>query len=289
MTSIPILIGGAAGATGSVAAKLLMQKGFPVRALVRKEDDRSHQLQSLGAEIFVGDLLDFRSVRRAFDGMKRAYFVYPMRPGLVQATAHFAQAALEAKAEFIVNMSQKTARPDARSHSALQHWLAERVFDWSGTPVAHLHPTAFNEWLLYMRNMIRDGRYAVAFGTTGRFAPIAAEDQGAVIAAILADPTQHAGQSYPLYGPVELTPPEIAEIVSHTLGKEVRYEKITGEQWVREVTGQDIPFLAQHIQAIAEMHHNGLMAGTNDLVEKITGRRPMTVAEFTEKHRAAWQ
>ena len=29
MTSVPILIGGAAGATGSVATKLLLQMGFP--------------------------------------------------------------------------------------------------------------------------------------------------------------------------------------------------------------------------------------------------------------------
>jgi NAD(P)H dehydrogenase (quinone) len=287
--NIPILIGGASGATGSVATKLLLQKGFPVRALVRQKDDRARQLEALGAEIFVGDVLDFRAVRRAFEGIKRAYFVYPMRPGLVEATANYAQAALEAKAEFVVNMSQRSSRSDAPSNSALRHWLGERIFDRAGTPVAHLQPTVFNEWLLYMRNMIREGRYAVPFGTTGRFAAISAEDQGAVIAGILADPSGHAGQTYPLFGPVELTPPQIAEIVSKTLGKEVRYEQITGEQWVREVSGQDIPFLAQHVQAIAEMQHGGLMAGMNDVVEKITGRPPQSVAEFVEKHRAVWQ
>jgi len=31
------------------------------------------------------------------------------------------------------------------------------------------------------------------------------------------------------------------------------------------------------------------MAGTNDVVEKIAGRRPMTIGEFVEKHRAAFQ
>jgi hypothetical protein len=35
MTSAPILIGGTAGATGSMATKLLLQMGFPVRAIVR--------------------------------------------------------------------------------------------------------------------------------------------------------------------------------------------------------------------------------------------------------------
>src|SRR5262249_17588106 len=172
MTTTSVLIGGATGATGSVATKLLLEKGFRVRAFVHKDDERAHTLQTLGAEIFVGELLDLRAVRRAFEGIKRAYFVYPIRPALVQATAHYAQAALEAKAEFVVNLSQRTARPDALSDSALQHWLAERVFDWAGTPVTHLRPTIFNEWLLDMRKGIRDGHYRVPFSITGKFAPI---------------------------------------------------------------------------------------------------------------------
>jgi uncharacterized protein YbjT (DUF2867 family) len=93
--------------------------------------------------------------------------------------------------------------------------------------VAHLRPTAFNEWLFYARKEVREGKYSVLFGPTGRFAPISAEDQGAVITAILADPSGHAGQTYLLLGPVELTLPEIAEIARETLGKEIRYEQAT--------------------------------------------------------------
>lgn len=285
----PILIGGAAGATGGAAAKLLLEKGFAVRAFVHNEDERSQRLQSLGAEIFVGDVLDLRAVRRAFEGVKRAYFVYPMRPGLVEATANYAQAAVEMRAEAIVNLSQRTSRPDALSNSALNHWLAEQVFDWAAVPVTHLRPTAFNEWALYVRQGINEGRYPVPFGPTGRFAPIAVEDQARVIAAILADPAPHAGQTYPLLGPVDLTPPEIAEIISETLGRAVRYEHVTGEAWVQEIAKSKIPFLVQHMEGIAEMHRQGMMGGTNDAVEKITGRKPLTVAAFVEKHRAAFK
>src|SRR6201990_3162759 len=190
MTSTTVLIGGATGTTGSVATRLLLEKGFSVRAFVHKDDERAHKLQALGAEIFVGDLHDFRAVRRAFEGIKHAYFVYPVRPGLLEATVNYAQAAAEAKAELIVNLSQWTAREDAPSNSALGHWVGERVFDWAPTPVTHLRPVVFNEWLLYVRRAISKGRYAVPFGPTGRHAPIAAEDQGAGIAAILANPAR---------------------------------------------------------------------------------------------------
>lgn len=284
-----ILIAGATGATGSVATKVLLEKGFPVRALVHSEDERSQQLKALGAEIALGDYRDFRSLQRAFAGVQRAYFVYPVFPGIVQATVHFAQAALEAQLEHVVNISQRTSREDAKSESALEHWIAERAFDWSGVPITHLRPTAFNEWLLYTRGKIRDGEYGVPFGPTGRFAPVSARDQGEVIAAILADPTEHKGKTYPLFGPVELTPPEIAEIASKTLGKEVRYRQISPEEWVRIVFGGEFPFGAQHLHGIVQAHEAGHMAGTNDIVEKLTGHEPESVAEFVERNRKAFE
>lgn len=291
MTNTPILIGGAAGVTGNIAAKLLLEKGFPVRALVRSDDERAQKLKALGAEIFAADLLDFRALRLAFKGIKRAYFVYPMRPGLVEATANFAQAASEAGVEFIVNMSQRTARADARSNSALAHWLAERLLDRSGVPVAHLHPTIFHEWLLYMRKGISKGRYAVPFGTTGKFASVSALDQGHVIAALLAAPEGRAGQTYDLFGPEELTTLQIAEIVGRTLGKPVQYAQVSGEQWIKDIRDADveIPFLAQHINAIAQQQQDGEMAGTNNVIEWITGRKPESIAEFVERNRSAWQ
>jgi len=45
-------------------------------------------------------------------------------------------------------------------------------------------------------------------------------------------------------------------------------------------------FLAQHLREVAIDHGNGLFAGTNDIVERITGRRPMTVREFVNKNRS---
>src|SRR5262249_50587488 len=101
----------------------------------------------------------------ALKNVDRAYFVYPIRPGLVQATAQFAQAAQEAGIEAIVNMSQVSARNDAKSHAARDHWLAEQVLDWSGLNVTHIRPTYFAEWLLYLAPMIRQGVMYAPFTT----------------------------------------------------------------------------------------------------------------------------
>src|SRR5260370_38025509 len=150
-----VLVTGATGDTGRATVDELLARGYEVKALAHREDDRSRRLKERGVEVVFGDLLDFKGMRAVLKGTRRAYFCYPIRPGIVQATAQFAQAAKEAGVDGIVNMSQKSAREDAKSHAATDHWLAERVFDWSGVTVAHIRPTYFAEWLLYISPMIK--------------------------------------------------------------------------------------------------------------------------------------
>jgi NAD(P)H dehydrogenase (quinone) len=288
-----VLVTGATGDTGRATVNELLARGHKVRALAHGQDDRSKKLQERGVEVVYGDLLDFGQVRAALSGVQRAYFVYPIRPGIFQATANFAQAAKEAGVDGIVNMSQKSAREDAKSHAATDHWLSERVFDWSGLTVAHIRPTYFAEWLLYLAPMIKAGLLHVPFGT-GKHAPIAAEDQGRVIAGILEDPAAHKGKIYPLFGPVEFTYEETARVLSRALGKDVQYKQIDFEEFSRVLqasgksAGRENSFLFQHLREVAIDHQNGIFAGTNDLVEKLGGRPPMTLEAFIEKHHAAF-
>ena len=197
MASRKYLVTGATGATGSAVVTLLIDKKKEVRALVHSEDARAQALRELGAEVITGDLLDFESVRASLEGIYSAYFVYPIVPGILQATAYFAQAAKEVELTAIVNMSQISARREAKSHAAQDHWLAERVFDWCGVPVTHLRPTFFAEWSLRWAASYKSGTVLLPFGV-GRHAPVAAIDQARVIANILVSPEEHKGQIYPL-------------------------------------------------------------------------------------------
>jgi NAD(P)H dehydrogenase (quinone) len=230
MTPSKVLVTGATGDTGGYAIELLLERGHEVRALAHRRDDRSKRLEERGVEMVFGDFLNMDEMRAALRGVQRAYFCYPIRPGIIQATAYFAQAAKEAGVDGVVNMSQVSARGDSKSHAARDHWVAERVFDWSGLTVAHLRPTFFAEWLLNFAPMIHKGLLQLPLGT-GRHAPIAAEDQARVIAGILEDPAPHRGQIYPLFGPVELTHQEIAQVLSRVLGKDIQYRQVSVEEW----------------------------------------------------------
>jgi len=283
-----VLITGATGATGGSAIVELLARGIPVRALVRKIDQRSDRLSALGVEIARGDLSDFESVSQALKGITATYFVFPIQTsGILEATAFFAQAAIEQGVSAIVNMSQISARREAKSVAARNHWIGERLLDRSGIPVTHLRPTFFAEWLAYHASTIREKSVLpLPFGN-GRYAPIAAEDQGRVIAAILADPTDHAGKVYPLFGPKEMDEYEIAKILSEILARPITYIPMEIDAYkLRLKEAGFTPHFIQHVENVAQDCRDGIFAGTNELVEQITGRKPLTINQYIEKNRA---
>lgn len=285
------LITAATGQTGIPAVEALIKSGARVRALVHSLDDRSDHLAALGAEIVQGDLLNFHDVSSALAGVGSAYFCYPIDPGrLLEATAIFAQAASEAGVRAVVNMSQISARREAKSLAAQHHWLGERLLDRTAMLTTHLRPTFFAEWMMYRWSRTGDtAALRLPFGD-GRHGPIAAADQGRVIASILENPAPHDRQIYPLVGPHELDHHEIAEKMSTTLGIPVRYEPIGIPDFADTLTAEGYtPFLIQHLTSVAQDYRDGIFAGNNNLVEAITGTPALTVEEFTAANRIAFE
>ncbi len=237
MSKRKYLVTGATGATGGATVDALIEAGQDVRALAHRDDERSDRLRERGAEVVLVDFSDRDSIGRAVEGVSGAYFCYPISRGIVETTALFAHAAKRAGMGAVVNMSQAIAREDARSHASYNHWLSERVFDWSGLAVTHLRPGFFAEWLLSFAPMIREGTIFAPFGD-GRCAFIAAKDQGRVIAAILQNPGAHRGKTYPPTGPVEHTFAEAAGVVGRVLGRHVAYHQVSFEAMAEAILGR---------------------------------------------------
>jgi NAD(P)H dehydrogenase (quinone) len=292
MSQRKFLITGATGDTGRSATEILIKQGFAVRALVHREDERLARLCAVGAEIVIGDLLNPDDARRALESISAAYFVYPIAPGLIEATAYFSQAAKETGVGAIVNMSQISARREAKSHAARDHWIAERIFDWSGIPVTHLRPTFFAEWLLYpgfRRGIVEKGVIELPLGD-GRHAPIAAEDQARLIAEILARPAAHGGKIYSLHGPIEMNQAGVALAVGEVLGRDINYQPITIPQFQERLQKAGTPaFLIQHLCSVALDYQNGIFSGEDKVITEVTGQPPMTVQEFVRRHREAFK
>lgn len=279
------LVTGSTGATGAPTVEYLLTNGHRVNAFVHREDARSQKLKDLGAQIFVGDLLSLKELRPAMKGVDGAYFVYPLTNGLIEASAIFAQAAKEQNVKIAVNMSHKQARPDAYSPASLNHWMSEQVFNWSGVPTTHLRVVFFAQWLLYIAPQIREGRYLTPFDADGRFNLIAPTDIAKIVVGILENPEKHANKAYPLHGPVEYTHKELAGVLSETLGKEVKYEQVSPQEFV-EILGWDSdPSYAAHFAAVKLDQKEKLLEGSDTTGAEIIGGPLVTPIEFIRQHR----
>jgi NAD(P)H dehydrogenase (quinone) len=268
MNKADILVSGATGLTGGAAIDTLLAMGKRVRAYVRSDDERAAALRQRGVAIAVGDFTDIDHIRAAMEGISSAYFLHPIAPGIITAAAYFAQAAKEAGVTAIVNMSQISARRESTSHAAQDHWVSERVFDWSGVAATHLRPTFFAEWLIYphfAKEIWAKKKIEFPFDN-GRHAPISADDQGRVIAHILAKPAGHEGKIYTLHGPVEMNHTEIAAAMSEVLGAKIEYAPTSIEVFKQKMEQlyKRPPFLVQHLVEVAQNYREGIFAGTND-------------------------
>jgi uncharacterized protein YbjT (DUF2867 family) len=288
---LKVLITGATGKSGSAAIDELLEMGYPVRALVHSHDERSEKLAAKGAEVVVGDLLNYNDISAAMQGIDTAYFCFPVIvPGVLQATAYFAQAAKENGLKGIVNMSQISARRKAKSNAAQDHWVGEQILNMTGIPTVHLRPTFFDDWFLYTRDIIHEtSKIVLPFGN-GRWAPVDSADLGRAVAKIAVAMEDYSGQVIRLYGPEEYNIFEMSEIISNTLGRTITYEPVTIEQFF-EINSKRAAseHFVQHVTHVAEDCVNGVFAGTNDLIAKITGRKPTTLAVFFTKNKTLFQ
>ena len=292
MSKSLILVTGATGKTGSAVVRQLLDLGYPVRATVRKHDERAAKLESLGAEVVVADFHDLRSMRGAMKGVGRVYFVYPPQGAqLVEATTIAATAARDAGVRGFVNMSQISAREDSDSPLARHHWLSEGILDWADVSAIHIRPTFFAEMLhiLGAQTIATEGKLYLPYGDE-RHAPVAADDIARVVVGLLTDPKPHVGERYVLTGPKNLTVAEMASVLSEELGTAVEYVDLPLDVWGDAISGVEglNEFAVTHLKAVALDHQNGIFSGETDVVERIGGQPPQSLPEFIRENIVAF-
>jgi uncharacterized protein YbjT (DUF2867 family) len=293
MSKEPVLVagaaGGAQGATGNLVARALLEQGIPVRAFVRQDDDRAALLREAGAEVHVGDLREIADVRPALQGVRRAFFTYPVQDGLLDATAVFASAATAEGLHQVVNVSQLGPEPDAGTPRLRQHWVSERVFDHAGVGAVHLRATAFYE---NIRALIHSGTHGyqlvMPLGGEDTVLPlVSGGDVARVAIGVLTQSQVQAPGFHRLIGEF-VSVREISAAYERAAGEPLTYVDVPSEEWRRAVLDNGLnAHAAAHLTQLWELFRRAGKANwqdpvyeRNDIIERIGGSKPQTIEEF---------
>jgi uncharacterized protein YbjT (DUF2867 family) len=171
--------------------------------------------------------------------------------------------------------------------------VAEQIFEWAGFGGVHLRSAAFfmeNIPLLDGSNIRHSGRIANSFGDKA-LSWISGKDVGAMAAELLIN-SAHAVDRILIAGGVELLSySEVARTIRSTVGKVVRYEELTPEEWRHELTfaaranGGEVNLRAiDHLIVQSVALRAGPALPVTGHVRQLTGQDPITFAKFAQQH-----
>jgi len=279
------IVSGATGQTGSVVARTLLEKGLPVRVIVRSEE-KSKTWKDLGAEVGVADLQDADALTKVLAGGK---VLYLMNPPNYQSEDMFAETAKIIKAfqaairhsslEKLVALSSIGAQLSNGTGPIVNNYLLEQAFRDSHIPTTFVRPPSFMEnWNSVLETVKTDGILPSFHHPLDKKIPqIATEDIGRVAAEAMLENSEGvqirelAGFSY--------SPNDVAEAFSKVLGREVTAVAVPENQWLEILKTFSSP-------RNAEVMYELFQAANADLLTFETGNQidgKVTIEDFASK------
>lgn len=279
-----ILVTGATGMAGSeVTAKLAQVPGVEVRAGLHSPEKR--QMLPGGVTPVPLDTDDPATVSAALDGVSKLFLLTPGGPPGPPSTGAIMEAAKNSSLEGIVKLSSFDPYSEPQAPTDLWALETEAMVRDSGVPYTFLRPPWFDQnfTLGYFVPMVMQNFLALPFGE-GRAAWVDTRDIASMVTAALLDDS-HAGKIYTPTGPETISLAEIAHILSDVVGKEIRYQHLTDDQWVEAMLAAGRAEVdARATLALISKTRDGHATQVTDDVEHVTGEKPRSFEQFARDH-----
>ena len=257
--------------TGQIGGQILdrvLERGGEVRVIVRDPSRLPEHVRDR-TEVVQGSHADADTIGKALDGAERMFWLVPPPPGFRQATTSeryyldFTRPACQAAADRGVAVVAVTSLGHGYRGKAglLSAALAmDALIEDTGVDYRALALPFFMENLLrHVPAMKEQGAFSMANTAHRPLAAVATRDVADVAAALLLDPSWTGQARVPVAGPDDLTPEEMAEVISQTVGRTVRYRQIpVADQHAAMLQRGASPSMAQDMADMIEAQNDGI-------------------------------
>ena len=278
-----ILVTGATGNTGRSIVDALVERGAPVRAMVRAEADRSKLRPEV--EGVVADFDDSGAVAAALDGAERVYLVTPSSEQVEEQQKRFAELAAKAGTRHLVVLSQLGAQEHSPDRFLRYHGAVEQHVRDLGIRYTFLRPNLYLQGLLAFAGSISaEGTFYAPIGDA-KVSAVDVRDIAAVAAVVLTE-SGHEGATYTLTGPQAITHAQIAAALTAALSREVTFTDVPPEAFATSIRDLLPPWQVDGLLKDYAHYRRGEAAAVSPVVEEITGTAPHSVDQFARDYAA---
>ena len=279
MTDLPDLaVTGATGVLGGMVARRLSDAGFSQRLLIRDPRRAPRLLEAPAVAVSYGDPV---LSRPALEGVKVLFMVSAAEAeDRLQQHYAFVAAAAEAGVQHIVYTSFFGAAPDCTFTLGRDHYATEERIRASGMGFTFLRDNFYLDFLPVLAG--EDGVIRGPAGD-GVMAAVAREDIARCAVAVLRDPAVHAGATYNLSGPEDISLEHAAEVLTRATGRTVTYHHETLEEAFASRAPYGAP--AWQVEAWVSTYTAiaaGELAGATSDVHGLTGQDPVPLEELVK-------
>lgn len=276
-----ILITGAAGKTGRAILRALTLSGMRVRAFVRSSKQAEEIRVNNHCQVSIGDLRDVDALSSAIDGIEKVYFICPnMTPDEVEIGRHLLKLAKAHNISQFVYHSVLHPQAEEMPHHWQKMRMEELIFT-SGVNFTILQPCAYMQNVTqYWNNMVNEGIYPVPYATSARISMVDLEDVAQVAANVLSKPN-HLGAIYELAGPQALSQDEVAEILTHCIGRKIHARPLDRSTWSENarISGMG-DYQRDTLMKMFEYYEKHGLIGNSNVLEMLLERPAKTFVEF---------
>jgi uncharacterized protein YbjT (DUF2867 family) len=275
------------GPVGRAVLAELANQPVAVRALLQEGVDLPIKAPNIEAARL--DPEDPASLQRAVEGVEAVFLASQFSPHIAEAHLKIANTAKSAGVKRFVQLSTVGANPQMCC-ARLLRWLGQAETGVAACPdvaLTRLRPSYMLQMLFeFAPTIAQQGLIAGPFRSTP-WSWVDARDVASVAVAALKDPS-HAGRIYTVTGSESLSFPQIADRLSHILGKPVRYHDITANEargWL-QAKGLSPVMIEAKLELWDACASNMLNVAPNSVVQDVTGRPPRTLEDFIHDHKA---
>jgi uncharacterized protein YbjT (DUF2867 family) len=279
-----ILVTGATGNVGRHVVDQLVQRGAPVRALVRNPAKADFPA---GIDVVQGDLLDVDALRGAFDGVSTLFLLNGVVPDEFTQALVALNVARDAGVERVVYLSVIHSDVYVNVPHFAGKFGVERMIEQMGFSATVLRPAYFMDNDVTIKDVVLGyGTYPMPIGARG-LAMIAAHDIGEIAAIELIRRHDALGplplDRINLVGPDTLTGAGVAAIWSDVLKRPVGYGGDDTAGFERNLRQFMPAWMAYDMRLMSERFlTDGMVpeAGDVERLTRLLGRKLISYRDF---------